>query len=158
MRNLFITILTIVLCLSSILKAGAEEMKSTTWSAFGVSFKVPANISIEDDSEEGYILSNDNYYINVQMLNSEGMDRKAMKKEIKQMADEDQLVEQTPVSIFDLAHFYGMQLQGKNAGEFYLYNYLIAKDESCGLFITVIYKEKEDVVPHDIIKSFILVD
>lgn len=157
MRNLFFTILTI-LCLTSILPAGAQDMKNTSWAAFGVSFKVPANISIEDDSEEGYILSDDTYYVNVQMLNGESMDKKVMKKEIKQMADEDQLTEQTSVNKFELPLFHGMQIQGKNEGEYYLYSYLIAKDESCGLFVTIIYKEKEDIIPQNIIKSFTLTE
>lgn len=153
MRNVFFAVFT-ALCLTSILPAGAQEMKSTQWSAFGVSFKVPADITIEEDSEEGYILSNEKYYINVQILDGEAMDKNAMAEEIKLVADDDNLEQQTPVAKFDLPQFYGVQLQGTSEGEIYLYNYLMAKDESGGFFVTVIYSDKADNIPSDIIKSF----
>ena len=157
MKNIFFAVLT-AFCLTSFLPAGAQNMKSTLWSAFGVSFMVPADVAIEDDSEEGYILSNDQYYVQVQLLDGEAMDKKAMAEEIKNMATDDQLKEQTSVNQFSLSKFYGAQLQGTSEGEWYLYNYLMAKDESCGFFVTVIYKDKNDKLPAQIIQSFELED
>lgn len=113
---------------------------------------------IEEDSEEGFILSNDTYYVNVQILDGEAMDKASMSTEIKHMADEDQLTEQSPVTKFELSHFHGVQLKGKNEGEFYSYNYLMSKDESGGFFITIIYPNSQDNTPEKIIKSFILED
>ena len=157
MRNVIFAVCT-AFCLTSILPAGAQEMKSTSWSAFGVSFKVPADITIEEDSEEGYILSNEKYYVNVQILDGEAMDKNAMAKEIKLMADDDQLQNQSEVAKFELSQFHGVQLQGTSEGEIYLYNYLMSKDESCAFFVTVIYADKTDSMPTNIIKSFQLED
>ena len=157
MRNVFFAVLT-AFYLTSILPAGAQDIKPTQWSAFGVSFKVPADITIEEDSEEGYILSNDTYYVSVQILDGEAMDKKVMKKEIKHLADDDQLKEQTPVTSFNLPQFDGVQLKGISEGEFYLYNYLMAKDESCAFFVSVIYKQQDDSIPENIVNSFRLDD
>ena len=157
MRNVFFAVLT-VFYLTSILPAGAQDLKSTLWSAFGVSFKVPADITIEDDSEEGYVLSNDTYYVSVQILDGEALDKKELAQEIKHLADDDQLQEQTPVQEFELPQFYGVQVKGLNEGEFYLYNFLMAKDESCGFLVSVIYNQQDDSIPDTIVKSFHLED
>ena len=153
MRNLFVAVVA-AFCLTSILPAGAQDLKSTSWSAFGVSFKVPTDVTVEDDSEEGYVLSNETYYISVQILDGESMNKDAMANEIKQLATEDQLNDQTPVKQFDLPQFHGVQLQGTSEGEYYLYSYLMSKDESGGIFVTLIYKDKADGIPCDIINSF----
>ena len=50
----------------------ADGLKTTTWSSYGVSFEAPSAIVVEDDSEDGYIVSNPTYYITVQLLDSEG--------------------------------------------------------------------------------------
>lgn len=157
MKNVFFAIF-IALCLTSILPADAQQMKLTSWSAFGVSFEVPADITIEDDSEEGYVLSNESYYINVQILNGEAMNKDVMAEEIKLVANEDQLQKQTAVTKFELPQFYGVQLQGTSEGEIYLYNYLMSKDEGSAFFITIIYGDKADKMPMDIVKSFQLED
>ena len=153
MKNVFFAVLTAI-CMTSILPAKAQEMKSAQWSAFGVLFNVPVDITIEDDSEEGFVLSNEDYYVNVQILDGEAMDKDAMTHEIKQIADDDQLQEQSPITKFNLPQFHGVQLHGTSEGEIYLYNYLMAKDESCGFFVTVIYNDKADEVPQKIIESF----
>lgn len=157
MKNVFLAVIT-VCCLVSILPANAQKMKSTRWSAFGVSFKIPSDFIIEDDSEEGYILSNDQYYVNVQILDGEAMNKKAIANEVRQVAVDDQLSELSTVKEFSLPKFYGAQLQGSIEGEWYLYNYLMAKDESCGFFVTVIYKDKNDKIPKQILESFELED
>lgn len=157
MRNVLIAVVA-AFCLTSILPADAQNMRVTVWSAFGVSFKVPANVIIEDDSEEGYTLSDDTYYINVQILDGEAMNKDNMADEITQLATEDQLSNLTPVKQFDLPQFHGVQLQGTSEGEYYLYNYLMSKDEGGGFFVTVIYKDKADNLPSEIIKSFKLED
>ena len=62
-------------CLLSLSTLTAQELKNTTWSSYGVSFRAPSDITVEDDSEEGYIVSNDTYYITVQLLDGEGFKR-----------------------------------------------------------------------------------
>lgn len=157
MRNVFLAAVA-AYCLTAFVPATAQEMTKVSWSAFGVSFNVPTDLVVEDDSEEGYIVSNDTYYVNVQILDGEAMDKNAMATEIKQVADDDQLKNQSPVQQFDLPQFYGAQLKGMTEGEYCLYNYLMSKDDSGGFFVTIIFKDKEDVLPYKIIKSFKLAE
>ena len=92
------------------------------------------------------------------MLEGESTDKNSLTEEVKQIANDDQLEEQTPVESFNLPQFYGAQLQGSSEGEFYRYTYLMSKDESGGFFVTIIFKDKNDTLPTNIIKSFQLMD
>lgn len=157
MKHLFGAVYAIFY-LISILPAGAQDFKSAHWSAYGVKFQVPADISIEDDSEEGYVLSNEHYYISVQILDGEPVQKEMLKNELQHVANDDQLTQQTPILSFNLPHFYGVQLSGLSQEEYSLYAYLMAKDESCGFFVSIIYPQKEDQTPTTILKSFQLED
>ena len=157
MKNVLVAVFT-VCCMVFTLPINAQDLKRVSWEAFGVSFNVPENMVIEDDSEEGFIVSNETYYVSIQMLEGESTDKNSLTEEVKQIANDDQLEEQTPVESFNLPQFYGAQLQGSSEGEFYRYTYLMSKDESGGFFVTIIFKDKNDTLPTNIIKSFQLMD
>lgn len=141
------------LCLT-VAPLGAQDLKTTTWSSFGVSFKAPSDITIEDDSEEGYIVSTPTYYITVQLLEGEGLKRSELASELKNIATDDEITEQSSVTEFELPQFYGVRLQGNCDTEQCLYSYLLAKDESCGFYVSITYREKNDKKPEDILNSF----
>lgn len=122
----------------------AQDLKTTTWSSFGVSFKAPSDITIEDDSEEGYIVSTPTYYITVQLLEGEGLKQSELASELKNIATDDEITEQSSVTEFELPQFYGVRLQGNCDTEQCLYCYLLAKDESCGFYVSITYREKND--------------
>lgn len=145
-------------CLFSLSSLTAQELKNTTWSSYGVSFQAPSDIAVEDDSEEGYIVSNDTYYITVQLLDGEGFKRSELADELKNIAADDQVGEQSPVQSFETPQFYGVQLEGNCEGDACLYSYLLTKDESCGFYISILYKKKGDPIPETILKSFKLED
>ena len=50
MKHLF---LTLIAFFSVVLPAFAQNLKTTTWSSYGVSFQAPADLVVEDDSSEG---------------------------------------------------------------------------------------------------------
>lgn len=75
MRKSFFTIA--ITFLLSFVSVSAETLKPTSWSSYGVSFLAPADIIVDDDSEEGYTISNPNITINVQLLNGEGLKRQS---------------------------------------------------------------------------------
>ena len=52
MKHLF---LTLIAFFSVVLPACAQNLKTTTWSSYGVSFQAPADLVVEDDSSEGYM-------------------------------------------------------------------------------------------------------
>ncbi len=145
-------------CLLSLSTLTAQELKNTTWSSYGVSFQVPSNLIVEDDSEEGYIVSNDTYYITVQLLDGEGFKRDELSDELKNIATDDQVSDQSAVQSFETQQFYGARLEGNCEGEACLYSYLLSKDNSCGFYVSILYKQKEDTVPERILKSFKLED
>ncbi|MCZ8372113.1 hypothetical protein [Phocaeicola acetigenes] len=136
----------------------AQDLKPTQWKAYGVSFKAPSDISIEDDSEEGYIVYNDTYYITVQMLDGEGIKQSELATELKNIATDDEVTEQTPVKTFELPHFYGVQLQGKCETDRCIYSYLLARDGGSGFYVSIVYKQENDPNPERILKSFALED
>lgn len=145
-------------CLLSLSALSAQKLENTTWSSYGVSFQVPSDIVVEDDSEEGYIISNDIYYITVQLLDGEGFKRSELKDELKNIAADDQVSEQSEIQSFETDQFYGTQLEGNCQEDACLYSYLLAKDDSCGFYVSILYKEKGDPVPETILKSFRLED
>ncbi len=145
-------------CLLSLSTLTAQELKNTTWSSYGVSFQAPSNLIVEDDSEEGYIVSNDTYYITVQLLDGEGFKRDELSDELKNIATDDQVSDQSAVQSFETQQFYGARLEGNCEGEACLYSYLLSKDNSCGFYVSILYKQKEDTVPERILKSFKLED
>ena len=65
-----------------------------------ISFKAPAGFNVEDDSEEGYIISTPTYYITVQLLEGEGIKRSELSQELKNIASDDEVTNQTPVTTF----------------------------------------------------------
>lgn len=141
-----------------LVKPYRSGVKNTTWSSYGVSFQAPSDIAVEDDSEEGYIVSNDTYYITVQLLDGEGFKRSELTSELKNIAADDQVGEQSPIQSFETPQFYGVQLEGNCEGDACLYSYLLTKDESCGFYISILYKKKGDSIPGTILKSFKLED
>ena len=62
-------------------------------------------------SDEGYTISNDSYYISVQVLDSEGMTQGEMPQELKNIASDDGVTEVSEVDKFDLHHFHKVKLE-----------------------------------------------
>ncbi|WP_300726945.1 hypothetical protein [uncultured Bacteroides sp.] len=139
----------------SAISLNAQNLQTTTWNAYGVSFKAPQGFSIEDDSEEGYIISTPEYFITVQLLEGEGISKSEIIDELKNIATDDEVSNQTPVTRFELPQFYGAQLQGDCEGDSHcLYCYLLSKDDSCGFYVSILYTTKGDQLPEQILKSF----
>lgn len=140
--------------LFSFISVSAETLKPTSWSSYGVSFLAPADIIVDDDSEEGYTISNPNITINVQLLNGEGLKKKELKSSLKHISDEDNVTAQSDITEIDLTHFFGAYLTGNCETDQCLYSYLTVKDNSCSFYISIIYKPSnaDDVIK--IIRSF----
>ena len=54
------------LCLTACLSAGAQALSPITWTAYGLTFKVPKDIAVEEDTEETFLLNDSKFYITVQ--------------------------------------------------------------------------------------------
>ena len=149
-------VLSMILMALSATKPNAQTLQEFTWQAYGVSFKAPAGYTVEDDSEEGLILSTPTYYIMVQLLEGEGIQRAELSQELKNIATDDEVTQQSKVTDFELPQFYGVQLTGNCESEQCLYCYLLAKDDSSGFYVSILYTDPSDTLPETILKSFTL--
>ena len=109
MKTVFLSIVLVTL---SAMRLHAQTLQPITWQAYGVSFKAPAGYTIEDDSEEGFVISTPIYYITVQLLEGEGIQRSELAQELKNIAIDDEVTQQSKVTDFELTQFYGVQLRG----------------------------------------------
>lgn len=134
--------------------AVAQQLKTTRWDSYGVSFKAPSDLTVEDDSSEGYLAGNDTYYLTIQLLEGEGMKKEELGQELKAIATDDEVTSQSSVQSFELPQFHGVQLKGNCEEEKCVYSYLLAKDGSCGFYVSIVYRQENDKIPETILRSF----
>lgn len=138
--------------------AYAQNLQPTTWEAYGVSFEAPVGYTVEDDSEEGYIICTDTYYITVQLLAGEDIRRTELAQELKNIATDDGVTGQSAVMDFELPYFYGVCVQGNCESERCLYSYLLSKEDTSGFYVSITYTDPTDQLPETILKSFTLAE
>ena len=101
--------------------------------------------TIEDDSEEGFVISTPIYYITVQLLEGEGIQRSELAQELKNIAIDDEVTQQSKVTDFELTQFYGVQLRGNCESDQCLYSYLITKEDASGFYVSIVYTDPNDI-------------
>ena len=92
----------------------------------------------------------------MQLLEGEGFKKSELEKELKLIATDDEIGNQTPVRSFELPQFYGVSLSGNCEQEQCLYSYLMTKDGASGFYISIVYSDKKDLLPEKMLKSFTL--
>ena len=95
MKNRILTALTVLLFSVFGMDIDAQNLQTTTWNSYGISFKAPEGFNVEDDSEEGYIISTPAYFITVQLLEGEGIKKSELSGELKNIANDDEVSNQT---------------------------------------------------------------
>ena len=63
------------------------------------------------------------------LLEGEGIKRSELSQELKNIASDDEVTNQTPVTTFELPQFYGAQLKGNCETEQCIYSYLLTKEK-----------------------------
>lgn len=144
----------LVLAWSVVCTLSSQTLQIVKWEAYGVQFKAPAGFVVEEDSEESYIVSTPIYYITVQLLEGDGIKRSELAKELKNVATDDEVTQQTHVEEFETSQFYVAWLRGNCETDQCLYGYLLDKGEDAGFYVSIVYQEKTDTVPLQILKSF----
>lgn len=94
----------------------------------------------------------------MELLEGEGIRRAELAGELKAIAADDEVTKQTPVVSFDLSQFHGVYLKGICGSDRCVYSYLLAKDGSCGFYVSIVYKDADDALPETILRSFALKD
>lgn len=134
------------------------NLRTTEWKAYGLQFKAPVGFVVEDDTEDGYIISTRVYYITLQLLEGIDLKRAELADELRHVAEDDEVTAPTPVKEFELPQFYGVYLKGNCETDQCLYCYLLDKEEGSGFYLSIIYQKKDDKLPDAILKSFRLVE
>ena len=92
--------------------------------------------------------------MNKKKKEGEGMKKEELGQELKAIATDDEVTSQSEVQPFELPQFHGVQLKGNCEEEKCVYCYLLAKDGSCGFYISIVYRQENDKIPETILKSF----
>ena len=155
MKRFFLWCVMLVCCVG----IHAQGLKTVTWSAYGLTFKVPETMLVEEDSEFDFLLNNALYYVSVHSLESDDMDVHGdlggLSEALKTLADEDEVTEQSEIVPFDLKQFYGVWLTGKAHDEESCYcACLMTKDAGSVFYISVIYNTVSGKSVERILKSF----
>lgn len=81
-------------------------------------------------------------------------EKEELGQELKAIATDDEVTSQSSVQSFELPQFHGVQLKGNCEEEKCVYSYLLAKDGSCGFYVSIVYRQENDKTPETILKSF----
>ena len=105
-------LVVLILALGAVGASSAQALQKVKWKAYGVQFNAPVGFVVEDDSEDGYIISTKEYYITVQLLEGDGIKRSELAKDLKNVATDDEVTQQTKVESFETPQFYVVWLKG----------------------------------------------
>lgn len=141
------------LCLAC-LSASAQALVPITWTAYGLTFKAPKGILVEEDTEETFLLNNSKFYITIQSLDSDGMTKNDLKSVLKDYANDDGVKDQSAVQAFELPQFYGTYLKGVCEADHCFYACLMTKAAGSGFYISIIYNKGNETEAEKILKSF----
>lgn len=142
----------LMLCLCAV--AHAQTWVPATWTAYGLTFQVPQNMQVEEDTEDTYLLNNEQFYISLQSLDSDNMTKDDLKDLLKGLADDDEIQRQSKITVFDLPQFHGVYLKGMSENEPCCYACLMTKDAGSVYYVSIIYQKKEEPMVDKMLKSF----
>lgn len=147
---LFIAFLCFI-CLSAVAQ---QTLSPITWTAYGLTFKAPKGIAVEEDTEETFLLNNNKFYITVQALESDDITKEQIGSELDGLADDDGMETRSAHKNFELPQFYGTYMNGKCEEDKCCYCYLLTKAAGSAFFVSVVYSKGEEATVETILKSF----
>lgn len=146
--------LSLLFLCATTLCAVAQSLAPLSWTAYGITFQAPRSILVEEDTEESFVVNDKKFYITIQYLDSEGITKEEIGKELKALAQEDGVEKQSNVESFELPQFYGASMGGVCEEESCCYSYLLTKDAGNLFFVSILYTKGEDKTAQAILKSF----
>lgn len=129
-------------------------MAPITWTAYGLTFKAPKGIMVEEDTEDTFLLNNNKFYIIIQSLESDGITKDELGGVLKDYANDDGVQKQTKTEKFELSQFYGVSLKGICENDHCSYACLMTKEAGSAFYIAIIYAEEYKATAETILKSF----
>lgn len=141
------------LCLAC-LSVNAQALSPITWTAYGLTFKAPKGILVEEDTEETFLLNNKTFYITIQSLESDGITKEELSGVLKDYANDDGVKKQTAIQTFDLPQFYGVSLNGVCESDYCCYACIMTKAAGSAFYVSIVYAEGKEKEAEDILNSF----
>lgn len=142
----------LLLCLCAV--THAQTLAPVTWTAYGLTFDVPQDMLVEEDTEDTYLLNNEQFYISLQSLDSDDMTKDDLKDLLKGLADDDEIQRQSKITALDLSQFHGAYLKGMAENEPCCYACLMTKDAGSVYYISIIYQKSVEPLADKMLKSF----
>ena len=146
--------LSLLFLCATCLCAVAQSLAPISWTAYGVTFKAPKGILIEEDTEESFVANDNKFYISIQYLDSEGVTKENFSSELKLLAEDDGVKIKKGIELFELPQFYGAFLSGVCEQESCYYSYLMTKAAGNLFFISIMYVDGQEKAAQAILKSF----
>lgn len=146
----FFGALIVCLCLQ------AQELSPVSWTAYGLTFKAPKGIIIEEDTEDTFLLNNNRFYIVLQILESDDLNEDGVDELLKGLADDEGVEDLSPVKTFDLPQFHVSYLKGKIEDERCCCACLMTKDAGNIFYVSIAYNKLEDSIPLKMLESFVM--
>jgi hypothetical protein len=140
------------------LTAMAQQTAHLHWAAYGVAFDGPRSLTVEEDSDEAYVVTNKDFYITVQVLDADGIHREELPEILADYVEDDAMERQEKVAQFETWQFYGAGVSGQCGEDRCRSVCLMAKDGSCAFYVSVIYAAAKAAEVQPLVESFTLED
>ncbi len=150
MKRIFLFLLAVCLYIG----ASAQALTPITWTAYGLTFKAPKGILVEEDTEDTYLLNNSRFYITIQQLESDEMKKEGLPELLEGLANDDGVEKLSEVKNMDLSQFHLSYLKGKVEDDSCYYACLMTKEAGSLFYVSIIYNRTDDKTVEEILKSF----
>ena len=142
--------LIVCLCLQ------AQVLSPISWTAYGLTFKAPKGIIIEEDTEDTFLLNNNRFYIVLQLLESDDRNEEGVEELLKGLASDEGVEDLSTIKDFDLPQFRVSYLMGHIDEEKCCCACLTTKDAGNVFYISIAYNNVEDTIPLKMLESFVM--
>jgi hypothetical protein len=138
------------------LMAMGQQPAHFSWRAYGIGFDGPKTMAVEDDSEDAYVVSNEDFYITLQALDAEGIHQEELPEILADYVEDDPIDKMEKPVKFETWQFYGVSVAGQCEQDRCRSVVLMAKDGSCAFYVSVVYASARTAEVQPLIESFTL--
>ncbi len=146
-------LLTLLFACGLLTSLSAQTLSPITWESYEIVLDAPQGMRTNEDGGDGFTAVNEMYELSIGLLEMEGLTLENMGDDLKSLSKEEGVSNFKDILNSENKDFHIRFLQGEIDNAPCLYAFLLAKDESCALFISIFYKEKNDKLPEQMLKS-----
>jgi hypothetical protein len=140
------------------LAAAAQQSVHYHWAAYGVGFDAPCRMAVEEDSDEAYVVTNDDFYITLQALDADGIHREELPEILADYVEDDAMDRMEKTQQAETWQFFVASVAGQCDQDRCRSLVLMAKDSSCAFYVSVVYAPAKAAAVQPMVESFTLED